>query len=59
MKVDISTKRLEDVAAEALVVGLYTGETRLPERLARLDRAAQGQLSACSTPRSSEANRGR
>ena len=44
MKVEISTKRLEAVAADALVVGLYVGETKLPERLARLDRAAQGQL---------------
>ena len=44
MKVEISTKRLEHVAADALVVGLYVGETKLPERLARLDRAAQGQL---------------
>ena len=44
MKVEILTKRLEEVAADALVVGLYVGETKLPERLARLDRAAQGQL---------------
>jgi len=39
VKVEISTKRLEDVTADALVVGLYTGETKLPERLARLDDA--------------------
>ena len=44
MKVEIVTKRLEEVPADALVVGLYVGETKLPERLARLDRAAQGQL---------------
>ena len=44
MKVEIVTKRLEEVPADALVVGLHVGETRLPERLARLDRAAQGQL---------------
>ena len=44
MKVDIVTKRLEEVPADALVVGLHVGETKLPERLARLDRAAQGQL---------------
>ena len=44
MKVDIVAKRLEEVPADALVVGLYVGETKLPERLARLDRAAQGQL---------------
>src|SRR2546427_3503629 len=44
VKVEIVTKRLEDVAADALVVGLHVGETKLPERLARLDRAAQGQL---------------
>jgi len=44
VKVEILTKRLEEVAADALVVGLYVGETKLPERLARLDRAAQGQL---------------
>jgi len=44
VKVDIVTKRLEEVPADALVVGLHTGETKLPERLARLDRAAQGQL---------------
>ncbi len=44
MKVEISTRRLEDVTADALVVGLHVGETKLPERLARLDRAAQGQL---------------
>src|SRR3989475_7976119 len=44
VKVEIVTKRLEEVDADALVVGLYVGETKLPERLARLDRAAQGQL---------------
>ena len=44
MKVDIVAKRLEEVPADALIVGLYVGETKLPERLARLDRAAQGQL---------------
>src|SRR5262249_58020933 len=44
VKVEIVTKRLEEVPADALVVGLYVGETKLPERLARLDRAAQGQL---------------
>jgi len=35
VKVEISTKRLEHVVADALVVGLYVGETKLPERLAR------------------------
>ena len=44
MKVEIVTKRLEEVPADALVVGLYVSETKLPERLARLDRASQGQL---------------
>jgi leucyl aminopeptidase len=44
VKVEVVAKRLEEVTADALVVGLYTGETKLPERLARVDRAAQGQL---------------
>jgi leucyl aminopeptidase len=44
VKVEIVTKRLEEAPADALVVGLHVGEARLPERLARLDRAAQGQL---------------
>ncbi|HKQ67410.1 MAG TPA: M17 family peptidase N-terminal domain-containing protein, partial [Methylomirabilota bacterium] len=44
MKVEIVTKRLEEAPADALVVGLHVGEAKLPERLARLDRAAQGQL---------------
>jgi leucyl aminopeptidase len=44
VKVQVVTKRLEDVTTDALVVGLYAGEAKLPERLARLDRAAQGQL---------------
>jgi len=46
VKVAIVTKRLEDVAADALVVGLYAEEKRLPEGLARLDRAAGGQIKA-------------
>src|SRR5258705_8754637 len=44
VKVDIVTKRLEEVPADALLVGLHVRETKLPERLARVDRAAQGQL---------------
>jgi leucyl aminopeptidase len=44
VKVEIVTKRLEEAPADALVVGLHVGEAKLPERLARLDRAAQGQL---------------
>ncbi len=44
MKVAIVTKRLETVAADALVVGLYAEEKRLPEGLARLDRAAGGRV---------------
>src|SRR5499427_2636860 len=43
-EIEVVTKRLEDVTADALLVGLHVGETKLPERLARLDRAAQGQL---------------
>ena len=46
MKVAIATKRLEEVAADALVVGLYAEEKRLPEALARLDRSAGGQIKA-------------
>src|SRR5260370_26372263 len=44
VKVAIVTKRLETVAADALVVGLYAEEKRLPEGLARLDRAAGGRV---------------
>ncbi len=46
MKVAIVTKRLEEVSADALVVGLYAEEKRLPDGLARLDRAAGGRLKA-------------
>src|SRR5258705_10372320 len=42
VKVEIVTKRLEEVPADALVVGLYVGETKLPERLARLHRSRHG-----------------
>src|SRR5713226_2159615 len=37
-------KRLEAVSADAVVVGLYAEEKRLPEGLARLDRAAGGRV---------------
>jgi len=46
VKVAIVTKRLEEVAADALVVGLYAEDKRLPDGLARLDRAAGGQITA-------------
>jgi leucyl aminopeptidase len=46
VKVAIVTKKLEEVAADALVVGLYAEEKKLPEGLARLDRAAGGQVKA-------------
>ena len=46
MKVAIVTKRLDEVAADALVVGLYAAEKTLPDTLARLDRAAGGHLKA-------------
>jgi leucyl aminopeptidase len=46
VKVVIVTKRLEEVAADALVVGLHAEDKRLPEGLARLDRAAGGQIKA-------------
>jgi leucyl aminopeptidase len=44
VKVAIATKRLEEVDADALVVGLYAEEKRLPDGLARLDRAAGGRV---------------
>jgi leucyl aminopeptidase len=46
VKVAIVTKRVDEVAADALVVGLYAEETKLPDALARLDRAASGQVKA-------------
>ncbi len=46
MKVAIVTKKLEEVAADALVVGLHAEEKKLPEGLVRLDRAAGGQVKA-------------
>ncbi len=46
MKVAIVTKRVDEVAADALVVGLYAEETKLPDALARLDRAASGHVKA-------------
>ncbi|MBI2159285.1 MAG: leucyl aminopeptidase [Candidatus Rokubacteria bacterium] len=46
MKVAVVTKKLEEVAADALVVGLHAEEKKLPEGLVRLDRAAGGQLKA-------------
>jgi len=42
VKIEVVTKRLDEVAADALVVGLYAEETKLPDALARLDRAAAG-----------------
>jgi leucyl aminopeptidase len=44
VKVAVVMKRLEVVSADALVVGLYAEEKRLPEGLARLDRAAGGRV---------------
>ena len=46
MKVAVVTRRLDEVAADAFVVGLYAEETRLPEALARLDRAEGGHVKA-------------
>jgi leucyl aminopeptidase len=46
VKIATVAKRLEEVAADAAVVGIYTGDRRLPETAARLDRAAQGRLKA-------------
>src|SRR2546422_9724205 len=46
VKIEVVTKRLDEVAADALVVGLYAGETKLPDALARLDRAAAGHIKA-------------
>ena len=46
MKIAIVTKRLDEVAADAVVVGLYAEETKLPDALVRLDRAAGGHLKA-------------
>jgi leucyl aminopeptidase len=46
VKVAIVTKRVDEVAADALVVGLYAEETKLPDALARLDRAANGHVKA-------------
>src|SRR5262249_2541407 len=40
----------EGLAAEGLVVGLYSGETKLPERLQRGDRAAEGELQRVLDP---------
>ena len=44
MKIAIVQERLEDVTADALVVGLYADDKKLPEGLARLDRATGGQM---------------
>ena len=44
MKVAIATKRLDEVAADAVVAGLYADEKTLPDALARFDRAAGGQV---------------
>src|SRR5213083_2464789 len=46
VKIAIVTKRLDEVAADAVVVGLYAEEAKLPDALARLDRAAGGHLKA-------------
>src|SRR5206468_3265509 len=46
VKIEVVTKRLDEVAADALVVGLYAEETKLPDALARLDRAAAGHIKA-------------
>ena len=46
MKVLVATKRLEEVAADALVVGLYADETKLPDTITRLDRVVGGQIKA-------------
>jgi len=46
VKIEVVTKRLEEVAADALVVGLYAEETKLPDALARLDRGAAGHIKA-------------
>ena len=44
MKVAIASKRLDEVAADAVVAGLYADEKTLPDALARFDRAAGGQV---------------
>jgi len=44
VKVAIATKRLDEVAADAVVAGLYADEKTLPDALARFDRAAGGQV---------------
>ncbi len=46
MKVSTMTRRPDEVAADALVVGLHLEDRRLPEPLQRLDRAAIGQVKA-------------
>ncbi|MBI4637318.1 MAG: leucyl aminopeptidase [Candidatus Rokubacteria bacterium] len=46
MKVSIVTKRLDEVAADAVVAGVYAEEKALPRELQRLDAQAGGQLRA-------------
>ena len=58
MKVAIVTKRLDEVAADALVVGLYAAEKTLPDALVRLDRAAGGHLKAALEAESFKAKAG-
>src|SRR3989442_5628517 len=58
VKVAIVTKRLDEVAADALVVGLYAAEKTLPDALVRLDRAAGGDLKATLEAQSFKAKAG-
>src|SRR3989442_7988418 len=58
VKVAIVTKRLDEVAADALVVGLYAAEKTLPDALVRLDRAAGGHLKAALEAESFKAKAG-
>src|SRR2546422_1069145 len=54
----VVTKRLDEVAADALVVGLSAAEKTLPDTLARLDRAAGGHLKAALEAESFKAKAG-
>ncbi|OGK76235.1 MAG: hypothetical protein A2W08_12585 [Candidatus Rokubacteria bacterium RBG_16_73_20] len=44
MRVVVASQRLDEVPGDAVVAGLYAGEKKLPGGLARLDRAAGGQV---------------
>jgi leucyl aminopeptidase len=46
MQITTTRRPLADVAADALVIGLFAEESRLPESLAAVDRRANGQVKA-------------